>query len=402
MKARYRYRFYPTRQQITDLSRLFGCARWVWNDALSFCQQSEKLPTYNQLSTRLTQLKRNEETSWLKKVSSVALQQSLKDLATSYKNFFDSIKGKRKGKKVGKPRFKKRCNKQSVRLMDNAFTVKDGVVSLAKIGEIKVIWSRPLPSIPSSCTVIKDAANRYFVSFVVEIEPVQLTGGGSIGLDLGVIDFVTTSAGEKIKAPKPLRQYLNKLKREQRKLAKKQKGSKRREKQRLKVAKIHAKVKDIRDDFLHKLSTKIISENQTIVLEDLNTSGLMKNRKLSRAISDLGWRSFRTMLEAKAVMYGRDFRVIDRWEPTSQKCSYCGFKGGRKELSVREWTCLNCGTTHDRDINAAVNILVAGGQSETLNGHGEDVRLDLNPANLKEVSTRQIPKQLSFLDILFG
>jgi putative transposase len=161
---------------------------------------------------------------------------------------------------------------------------------------------------------------------------------------------------------------LKRLKKLQRNLSRKQKGSKRREIARKTLAQCHAKIADIRTDFIHKLSTKIIRENQTIVLEDLNVSGMMKNRKLSRAISDLGWRSFRTMLEAKSVIYGRDFRVISRWEATSQKCSCCGFNGGKKELSVREWTCLNCGEIHDRDINAAINILVAGGQSETLNG----------------------------------
>ena len=180
-------------------------------------------------------------------------------------------------------------------------------------------------------------------------------------------------------------------------MSRKQKGSKRREKARLKVAKIHAKIKDIRTDFLHQLSTRLIRENQTIVLENLNTSGMMKNRKLSRAISDLGWRSFRTMLDAKAEIYGRDFRVISRWEPTTQKCSCCGQIGGKKELSVREWTCLFCGEAHDRDVNAAKNIKVAGGLSETKNGHGGRRKSSLLVAS-DEVSTRLLPIQLS----LFG
>jgi transposase, IS605 OrfB family, central region len=183
-------------------------------------------------------------------------------------------------------------------------------------------------------------------------------------------------------------------------LSRKQKGSRRREVARKKLAKLHAKISDTRNDFLHQLSTKIIRENQTIVLEDLNVSGMVKNRKLSRAISDLGWRSFRTMLEAKSLMYGRDFRVIDRWTPTSQTCSCCGFKGGKKELNVREWICLNCGISHDRDINAAVNILVAGGLSETLNGRGEKVRLSAKKAHLNEASTHSEFKQLSIFDLL--
>jgi len=260
--------------------------------------------------------------------------------------------------------------------MSNAFKLCESKVYLAKIGDLKVIWSRPLPSIPTSVTVIKDAADRYFLSFVVEIHPLPLPANGlSVGVDLGIIDFATLSSGEKIKAPKPLKENLKKLKRLQKKLSRKEKGSKRRERARKAVARLHAKIKDIRADFLHKFSTRLIRENQTIVLEDLNTKGLVKNRKLSLSISDLGWRTFRDMLEAKSLMYGREFVVINRWEPTSQRCSCCGKIGGKKELSVREWTRLFCGTTHDRDINAAINIRVAGGHSETsLNGRGGKVR----------------------------
>jgi putative transposase len=245
--------------------------------------------------------------------------------------------------------------------MPNNFKVEQHKIELTKIGKVKVVWSRKLPSKPTSATVIKDAANRYFISFVVETQAEPLERNGqSIGIDLGITTFATLSTGEKIEAPKPLKKNLKKLKRLQRSLSRCQKGSNRREKVRLKVAKLHARIKDIREDFLHKLSTKITRENQTVVLEDLNVSGMVKNRKLSRAISDLGWRTFRTMLEYKCNKYGREFRVINRWEPTSQRCSHCGFKGGKKELNIREWTCLNCGTVHDRDVNAAVNILNAG------------------------------------------
>jgi putative transposase len=226
--------------------------------------------------------------------------------------------------------------------------------------------------------LIKDSADRYFLSFVVEVNPEKLPDNGqSIGIDLGIIDFATLSNGEKAKAPKPLKKRLKKLKKLQRRFSLKKKGSKRREVARKKVAKLHALIADTRKDFLHKLSTRLIRENQTIALEDLNVSGMVKNRKLARAISDLGWRAFRDMLSAKADKYGRDLRIIDRWEPTSQKCSCCGQKGGKKELNVREWTCLFCGSIHDRDINASVNILnacteqrrsVAVGQTETKNG----------------------------------
>ena len=373
MKSRYQYRIYPTNQQKKHLAQLFGCVRVVFNDALAYCQEKykngEKKPNNTELSNRLTQLKKTEDKIWLGGVSSIPLQQSLRDLDQAYQNFFKSCKGGRKGKKVRPPKFKKRKSKQSARFTNNGFKINQDSVYLPKIGDLDIVWSRLLPSEPSSLTVIKDRADRYFLSFVVEIIPEKLPDNGqSTGIDLGIIDFATFSNGEKVKAPKPLKKKLKRLNRLQRKFAKTTKGSKRREAARLKVAKLHAKISDTRKDFLHKLSTKVIRENQTIALEDLNVSGMVKNRKLSRAISDLGWRSFRTMLEAKAEKYGRDLRVIDQWEATSQKCSCCGQKGGKKELIVREWTCLFCNTTHDRDLNASQNILnVAVGHSETKN-----------------------------------
>lgn len=197
-----------------------------------------------------------------------------------------------------------------------------------------------------------------------------------------------------------MKKQLKRLRKLQQNLSRKQKGSRRREFARKKLAKLHAKISDTRNDFLHKLSTKIIRENQTIVLEDLNVSGMIKNRKLARAISDLGWQYFRTMLEAKSVMYGRDFRVIDRWIPTSQTCSCCGFRGGKKELSIREWTCLNCGESHDRDVNAAINIKVAGGLSETVNGRGGRRKTTAKVAVASEASTHPVFKQLSIFDLL--
>lgn len=405
MKLRYRYRIYPTNQQKTALAQLFGCCRFVWNDALAHCQkeyqENKKKPKGGDLSKRLTELKKEEETVWLGEVSAIPLQQSLRDLDQAYSNFFNSCKGKRKGKKVKPPKFKKRKSKQSARFTDNGFKIcpNSDYVYFAKIGKIKVIWSRELPAIPSSATLIKDSADRYFVSFVVEYNPEFLPeNNNSVGIDLGITDFATLSNGEKIKSPKPLKKQLTRLRRLQKNLSRKEKGSNRREVARKKLAKLHAKISDTRNDFLHKLSTKIINENQVIVLEDLNVSGMMKNRKLARAISDLGWRSFRTMLEAKALIYGRDFRVIDRWTPTSQTCSHCGFKGGKKELNVREWTCLNCGTNHDRDVNASKNILVAGGLSETLNGRGDKRKTTFKVVAVCEASTPKKFKQLS----LFG
>ncbi|NEP91272.1 MAG: IS200/IS605 family element transposase accessory protein TnpB, partial [Okeania sp. SIO2C2] len=207
--------------------------------------------------------------------------------------------------------------------------------------------------------------------------------------DLGISTFATFSDGTKVDAPKPLKKRIKKLRKLSKSLSHKTKGSKRYEKARIRVAKFHGKLKDTRTDFLHKLSTKIIRENQTVVLEDLNVSGMVKNRKLSRAISDLGWRTFRTFLEGKAQKYGRDFRVISRWEATSQTCSCCGFKGGKLDLQVREWECLNCGAKHDRDENAAINILVAGGQSETQNGRGGKRKTTAKVAAADEASTRR-------------
>lgn len=376
MKSRYRYRIYPNDQQVILLAQLFGCVRVVWNDALylnkKVYEETKTHKSYLSLSKEIiTEAKKTKEREWLGDVSSVPLQQSLKDLELAFKNYFNSCTGKRKGAKISLPKFKKRKSAQSARFMSNAFQLRESKIYLAKIGDLKVIWSRPLPSTPTSVTVIKDAADRYFLSFVVEINPIPLPNNGlSVGIDLGIIDFATLSSGEKIKAPKPLKENLKKLKHLQKKLSRKVKGSKRKERARKAVAKLHARIKDIRTDFLHKLSTKLIRENQTIVLEDLNIKGLIKNRKLSRAISDLGWRAFRDMLEAKSLMYGRELVVINRWEPTSQRCSCCKQIGEKKELSVREWTCLFCGTIHDRDINAAINIKVAGGHSETLNGCG--------------------------------
>ena len=416
MKARYKYRFYPTNQQKKSLAQLFGCVRVVFNDALALCKKSQKLPKTSKLSNKvITQAKKTKDRAWLSQVSSVALQQSVRDLGIAYKNFFDSLKGKRKGIKIRSPKFKKRRNQQTARLTRNAFSINNESVYLAKIGIVKPVWSREIPSVPSSVTIIKDSANRYFLSFVVEIEkqPAKPTNK-TIGIDLGIKTFATFDTGEKIDAPKPLKKNLKRLRKLQRHLSRKRKGSKRYEQSRLKVAKLHAKIKDLRSDFLHKLSTEIIRENQTIVLEDLNVSGMIKkrcdpappkgareraprDRKLSRAISDLGWREFRTFLEAKAEKYERDFRVIDRWEPTSQTCSSCGFRGGKLDLSIREWQCLNCETTHDRDVNAAINIKVAGGLRETLNGRGERRKTSVEAA-FDETSTHQEFTQLS----LFG
>jgi putative transposase len=361
MKARYQYRIYPTDQQQKNLARLFGCVRVVWNDALGLCKQSERLPKNGDLQkTCITQAKHLKERAWLSKVSNIPLQQSISDLGVAYKNYFDSLKGKRKGQKVGSPKFKKKDNRQSARFTRGGFSIRKDKVYLAKIGKLKTLWSRPLPAEPSSVTVIKDRANRYFLSFVVEILPeIRPAIYPSVGIDLGIKTFAVLSTGEKINNPDyfPLER---KIRRFQRRLAKRVKGSKRREVMRLKVAKLKAKEQDTRKDFLHKLSTRVVNDNQVIALEDLNVSGMVKNRCLSRAISQAGWREFRTLVEAKSAKLGREFVVINRWEPTSQVCSECGYKWGKLDLSVRELVCLSCGTQHDRDGNAARNIEKVG------------------------------------------
>ena len=361
MKARYQFRFYPTDQQQQALAQLFGCVRVVWNDALALCKQSDKLPSNNDLQKLvITQAKKTDARSWLADVSNIPLQQSVADLGVAYKNFFDSLKGKRKGKKVGSPKFKKKTNQQTARFRIGGFSIKGKEVYLAKIGNVKPILSRELLSSPTSVTVIKDCANRYFISFVVEVEPVDIDAKNqSIGIDLGIKTFAVMSNGEKAESPnysdldRKIRKLLHKL-------ARQPKNSNRRNKTRIRIAKLHNQISDARKDFLHKLSTKVVSENQAIVLEDLNVSGMVKNRRLARAISLLGWREFRTFCEAKSQKFGRVFHVISRWEPTSQVCSECGYKWGKLDLKVRSVKCLNCGAEHDRDENAAKNINKVG------------------------------------------
>ncbi|MFH7026417.1 MAG: RNA-guided endonuclease InsQ/TnpB family protein [Heteroscytonema crispum UTEX LB 1556] len=368
MKARYQYRFYPTDQQQQNLAQLFGCVRVVWNDALALCKQTLMLPGLNKLSAMLTQAKKTEERKWLSDVSSVPLQQSLRNLDVAYRNFFNSRNGKRKGRKMGTPRFKKKTNQQSAEFTKAAFSIKNDLVYLAKIGDLKPIWSRKLPSEPSSITVIKDCAGRYFLSFIVEVEPSQTDAKNqSIGIDLGIKTFAVMSNGEKAESPNYSKTD-RKIRKLQRKLARQQRDSKRRNRTRIRIAKLHNQIADTRKDFLHKVSTKVVSENQNIVLEDLNVSGMVKNRKLARIISLQGWRKFRNLCEAKSEKFTRTFRTVSRWEPTSQVCSECGFKWGKIDLSIRSVLCLNCNTEQDRDENAAKNIEMVG------MGHRHDLK----------------------------
>ncbi|MGW7496411.1 RNA-guided endonuclease InsQ/TnpB family protein [Streptomyces luteogriseus] len=400
MQLRYNYRAYPDASQRRALARAFGCARVVWNDCLRDRREAHAagLPyvTSADLSRlRITEAKRTEERAWLADVSAVVLQQSLRDLDTAYKNFFDSCKGKRQGRKVGPPRYKsKKETRQSIRLNTNAFSLRDDrSVYVAKVGNLAVKWSRLLPAAPTSLTVTKDSCGRYFLSFVVETEPDILPQAATeAGIDLGLSAFAVLSDGTKISAPRFLRRAEKKLKRLGRELSRKVKGSKNRAKARIKVARQHARVADRRRDFHHKASTQIIRDNQAVYVEDLAVAGLGRTR-LAKSVYDAGWSAFVGMLEYKAVKHGRTFAKVGRAFPSSQICSACGYGDGPKPLHVRQWTCGGCGTVHDRDLNAARNVLsegrriVAAGRAETPNACGAPVRRAHVPAQRGEAGS---------------
>lgn len=367
MQLRYSFRLYPNGPQRSALAQAFGCARVVFNDALRARETAraagEAFPKTGDLSKLLiTEAKKTDERAWLGEVSAVVLQQSLRDLDTAYRNFFDGLKGKRP--RMGAPRFKSRKdNRQAVRFTANARwkITTGGDLSLPKIGDVRVKWSRNLLSVPSTVTVIKDAAGRYFASFVVETEPETLPDVEPVvGIDLGLGHFAVLSDGTKIDAPRFLRRAEKKLKREQKRLSRKAKGSNNRTKARVKVARAHAQVADARREFHHQLSTRIIRENQAIAVEDLAVKGLARTR-LAKSVHDAGWSAFVAMLEYKAAKFGRSFHRIGRFEPTSQVCCVCGVKDGPKPLHVRIWECGACGSVLDRDINAAVNVAKAAG-----------------------------------------
>ncbi|MFD3844097.1 RNA-guided endonuclease InsQ/TnpB family protein [Streptomyces sp. NPDC058642] len=364
---------YPDATQAAALARAFGCARVVFNDALRTREDARAaglaFPTAGHLSKQLiTQAKQTAERCWLGEVSSVVLQQSLRDAEAAYRNFFASLKGERKGAKSGAPRFKSRKDsRQSIRFTANArwSITSSGKLNLPKIGAVKVKWSRTLPARPSSVTVIKDAAGRYFASFVIDTDlradaARMPDTDWTVGIDLGLAQFAVLSDGTKIDSPRFLRRAEKKLKKAQRELSRKQKGSTNREKARLKVARAHAQVADVRREFHHQLSTKLIRDNQAIGVEDLAIKGLARTR-LAKSVHDAGWSAFVHMLEYKAARYGRTLVKVGRFEPTSQLCSQCGAKDGPKPLHIRQWTCAACGAVHDRDHNAAKNVKTAAG-----------------------------------------
>lgn len=360
VKRAFKYRFYPTDEQAAELSRTFGCVRKVYNMALAARTEAwarQERVNYNATSAMLTVWKKTEELAFLNEVSSVPLQQCLRHLQTAFTHFF--------GKRAKYPRFKsKKKSRRSAEYTTSGFRFRDGKLTLAKMEQpLDIVWSRPLPAgaKPSTVTVSQDAAGRWFVSMLCEDPAVQAlpANDNAVGIDVGLDHLLTLSTGEKIANPRHERRDRARLALAQRRLAKKTKGSKNQAKARRKAAKVHARIADRRRDGLHKLTTRLVRENQTLVIEDLTVRNMVKNRSLARAISDAAWSQFRSMLEYKAAWYGREVIVVDRFFPSSKLCSTCGTLQDRMPLHVRTWTC-DCGTTHDRDVNAAKNLLAVG------------------------------------------
>ncbi len=397
--ARYRYRLYPGPRQELMLARTFGCARVVFNDSLRVRgearQRGEEVSDTEVQRRVITLAKSTPEREWLGEVASVALVQACRDARRAYRNWFDSMSGRRKGRKVGHPRFRSRKDRrQSVRFTRNGFALHGDRLYVAKVGDLEVRWSRPLPSEPSSVTVIREADGRYYASFVVEVAATPLPPvAADVGIDLGLSVLAATSDGELIANPGHLRQRERDLARAQRALARKQKGSRNREKARVRVAVQHRKAREARADHLHKTALRLVRDNQAVYVEDIAVSGLARTR-LAKQVHDAGWAMLVRLLEEKADRYGRTVVKVSRWFPSSQLCSVCGVNDGSKPLSVRAWTCAGCGTTHDRDVNAARNIRlegrkVAAGQADTVNACGGTVRPGFAPAGPGETGTRR-------------
>ena len=352
----YRYRFYPTEEQKTRLAQTFGCCRWVYNHFLelkgSMWRKEKKALTYGDSSRVLTSLK--DEYPWLREVSSVTIQQTLRHLDRAFSNFFSY--------KAQYPSFKKRHYQQSASYTKSAFTYKNGKIKLAKQKKsLKIRWSRSFHGEPTSLTVTKDSSGRYYISIIVkeEVQPLPFTKNES-GFDLGITNTVIDDEGNQISNPNFLKKEIKILRRRQKSISRKRKGSKNRQKQRIKVARLHSRIRDKRHDFLHKLSSQIVNENQVIAVESLQVKNMIKNKHLSRAIADVSWGTFLRFLEYKCHWYGKEFIQIDQFFPSSKRCSHCGHTLLELPLSIRQWECPDCNTLHDRDTNAAKNILKEG------------------------------------------
>ena len=379
VRTAYKCRAYPAPEQASAANRTFGCVRVAWNRTLAWRHErycTEQVKTgFTQANAYLTAMKATEEFAWLNEVSSVPLQQAIRHQQVAYTNFFAG--------RARYPRYKSRNSRQSAEYTRSGFRYRDGKLFLAKMdAPLEFVWSwpdiDPASINPTTVTVSRDPCGRWYVSFAVETgDPEQLPATGcAVGVDLGIKDFAVTSGGEKIANPRHLERKARNLARYQRRLARCQKGSANRAKAKAKAARAHRKVRAARADFLHKTSTRLVRQHDVIVVEDLAVKNMVRNRKLSKAISDCGWGTFRQMLEYKAAKYGRAVLTIDRWYPSSKTCSACGHLLASLSLSTRHWTCPSCGTRHDRDINAAKNILAAG-QAVARHGPGDACGADV-------------------------
>ncbi|MEU5938072.1 RNA-guided endonuclease TnpB family protein [Micromonospora sp. NPDC047548] len=393
MRTAYKCRAYPTPEQAGVLNRTFGCVRVVWNRTLAARHAryhgEGKSTSYAETDRALTEMKRLPELTFLNEVSSVPLQQTLRHQHTAMTAFF--------AKRARYPRYKSRHGRQSASYTRSAFRMRDGQLSLGKApGTLRVVWSWPDVDVtaldPSTVTVSRDPDGRWYVTFAVDVDVDASDGpepaGRVVGVDLGLTDFAVlsqlvpglTDDEGRIAHPKHMERRERRLKRYQRMMARKRKGSANRAKAKQKVARAHSRVRDARRDFLHKTGTALVRRFDAIAVEDLAVANMVRNRSLAKAISRTGWAEFRTLLAYKAHRDGRHLAVVDRWYPSSKTCSACGHLLATLSLGTRHWTCPSCGTRHDRDVNAAKNLVVAAGLAETKNACGADVRHEGQPS----------------------